>query len=252
MDRTLLPFVEKLLTRTLLSNDEQDAILALGGRPERMEAHKNFVLLGDDLHSTCFVLEGLCARFKLATEERRQITALYIPGDMPDLYSAFAAPATSSIQALTSAVIIRVPHTKLHPLMARYPGVSEAFTRYLIADAAISNEWVANVGGRDAKGAVAHLFCEMAVRKLEAKGNEFSFHFPMTQTQIGEATGLSAVHVNRTFTALRDAKIVSVEKSVVHVLDWAALQRAGGFDGHYLASKGAMRIAAYPMAAGPS
>ena len=249
MDRTLSPIVEKLLTRTRLTVAEQEALLALAGRRERLDAQKRFVLLGDAMTSVCFVLEGLCARIEVPSDNRRQITAFYLPGDMPDLYSAFIAQATASLEAMTSAVIIRVPHAAIHRIMNAYPGIAEAFTRYLVADAAISAEWIANVGGRDARSAVSHLYCEMAVRNAQVKGNEFSFYLPLTQTSLGEATGLSAVHINRTLTALRIAGIMLVEKSVVHVLDWDALRTLAEFDSGYLVSKGQARFAPEPVAA---
>jgi CRP-like cAMP-binding protein len=237
-------FVDKLLTRTRLTDAEQQALLELGGTRERFEARKNFVLLGQDTLSTCFVLEGICARVEQPMLGRRQITAFYIRGDMPDLYSAFNSRATAAIETLTPAVIVRIPHAATHKLMRAYPAITEAFARYLVADAAISNEWVANVGGRDARASVAHLYCEMAVRNGHGGGNEFSFHFPITQTILGEATGLSTVHANRTCMALRKAKIMLIDNSVVHVLDWNALQEAASFDDDYLITKGQVRLAA--------
>ena len=244
MDGDLLPFVERLLTRTRLTDQEQEAMLALGGARERFEAGKGLVVPGEDTVSACFLLEGLCARVELPIEGRRQITAFYIRGDMPDLNSAFDPRPVSAIETLTPAVVIRTPHAAIHRLIQAYPAIGEAFTRYLLADAAISNEWVANVGGRDAKAAIAHLLCEMAVRNGQVQGNQFIFQFPVTQVQVGEATGLSTVHVNRIYMTLRRANIVLINNPMVRVLDWNALQEAANFDGDYLIPKGQQRLAA--------
>jgi CRP-like cAMP-binding protein len=244
MDRTIAPFIEKLLIRTVLNGEEREALRSLAGKVERLEARRNFVILGDNLTSSCFVMEGLCARVELLAEGKRQITALYVPGDMPDLYSAFISRATSSIEALTSTTIIRVPHAAAQKLMRTYPAIMEAFSRYLLADAAISNEWVANIGGRNAKAAISHLYCEMAVRSGRVHGNQFSFQLPVTQCDVGEACGLSTVHVNRTFTTLRNAKLILVEGATAHVLDWQALQDVANFRDDYLVSAGVSRISA--------
>lgn len=244
MDRTIAPFIERLVARTLLSPEERGALSTLSGKAERLEARKSFVILGDSLTSSCFVVEGLCARVELLAEGKRQITAFYVPGDMPDLYSVFVPQATSSIEALTTTTIIRVPHVAAQKLMRTYPAIMEAFSRYLVADVAITNEWVANVGGRDAKSAVSHLYCEMAIRSGKVAGNEFSFHLPVTQCDVGEACGLSTVHVNRTFTLLRNSKLILVEGTTAHVLDWRALQKVANFDDRYLAPEIPMRISA--------
>lgn len=244
MDRTIAPFIEKLQARTMLNDEERAALMALGGKAECLEARRSFVILGDNLTSSCFVVDGLCARIEQLSDGKRQITAFYVSGDMPDLYSAFIPRATSTIEALTSTIIIRVPHVAAQALMRQYPAIMEAFSRYLVADAAITNEWVANVGGRDAKSAISHLYCEMAVRSGKASGNEFTFQLPVTQSDIGEACGLSTVHVNRTFTLLRNARLLLVEGATAHVLNWQALRHAANFDESYLVQTMPTRLSA--------
>lgn len=244
MEHTLLPFVKGLLKGTRLTDEEQRATLALGGILERVKAGRTFVPLGENTVSICLILEGLCARIELLTLGRRQITAFYIRGDMPDLYTAFNPRATSAIETITPAAIIRLPHAAIHKLIRTYPAIGEAFTRCLLTDAAISNKWIANVGGRDAKAAIAHLFCEMAVRYDQVQGNDFSFQFPVTQIQIGQAVGLSAVHVNRTYMTLRNANILLMDNSWVRVLNWNALQKVANFEGDYLVSDGQQRLVA--------
>lgn len=67
--------------------------------------------------------------------------------------------------------------------------------------------WALNIGARDASRAP-----NLHVRdRSEAAGlgNPRSFELPFTQLQVAEATSLTAVHVNRTLSALdRDDAIV--------------------------------------------
>jgi hypothetical protein len=61
------------------------------------------------------------------------------------------------------------------------------------------------------------------------------FDFPITQTQLGDATGLTAVHVNRTLPGLRASRIVEWSRGdVVRIPHWGALAAAGDFDPEYL------------------
>jgi len=51
---------------------------------------------------------------------------------------------------------------------------------------------------------------------------------------VGDALGLSTVHVNRTLQALRGENLVEWDKGVLTVLDWEGLKLAGEFDASYL------------------
>jgi len=236
MDQCLNTFVAKLTSRTKLTDHECQAVLALGGKSEQLEAHESFVLLGDATMSACLVLDGFCARVSRPTEESRQITAIYIKGDMPDLYSAFLPQANATLESLTRATIIRIPHLAIRQVMRVYPAVAEAFGRYLIADAAITSEWLINVGGREAARKLAHLFCEMAVRMAKVEAHSFSFFFPISQTQLAEVCALSSVHINRSLMSLRRDGLIVVDRGMITIPNWDALKKAASFDDRYLVS----------------
>jgi len=58
--------------------------------------------------------------------------------------------------------------------------------------------------------------------------------FPITQEQIADATGLTAVHTNRTLQALRRSGLITLTASKLTILDWDALAEAGDFSERYL------------------
>ena len=103
-----------------------------------------------------------------------------------------------------------------------------------MVDAGILAEWVVNVGRRDARTRIAHLLCETAVRMGVAPAEgEIIFPFPVTQTQLADATGLTAVHVNRTLQGMRGDGLAEVRQNA-RIFDWDALVAAGDFDRTYL------------------
>ncbi|HEY2835396.1 MAG TPA: Crp/Fnr family transcriptional regulator [Rhizomicrobium sp.] len=248
MERSLRIFLDKLLSRTSLTEMERRAVLSLDGRSERLQAQDSFVRSNDRTKSACLVTEGVCGRIDRARDDRRQITAVYLPGDMADLKSVFQPQATSELEALTAASIVRFPHSQLHQVMRLHPAVGEAFSRYLMDDAANTQEWLVNVGSREAKAAVAHFFCEIAVRLGKAEGKSFSFFFPLSQNQLSEICGISTVHVNRTMMHLRRAQLMQMEHGQVHVADWRGLQALAGFDASYLFAHAQERVAPLPLA----
>jgi Crp-like helix-turn-helix domain len=78
---------------------------------------------------------------------------------------------------------------------------------------------------------------EGAGRRLRAVSlvNGQAFEMPITQAELGDATGLSTVHVNRTLQELRgDGLITTPKNGRVVIEDWDGLQKAGEFDPTYL------------------
>lgn len=58
--------------------------------------------------------------------------------------------------------------------------------------------------------------------------------FPITQSELADATGMSTVHVNRTLQELRAAGLIVLKESTLRIPDWGRLQHAGDFDPTYL------------------
>lgn len=228
-------YLDRLLSRSILTEEEQDAILDLPCHFEKVRPDADFVGLGEDVDHACLVVEGFVGRFDQNASGVRQITAIHIPGDMADLHSVVQTRTTSALQALSMTTILRVPHSAIRSAAARLPALAEAFWRDCMVDTAILSQWVVNLGRRDARARIAHLLCEIATRlRAPVEGGVIHFAFGVTQTQLADATGLTPVHVNRILKAMRAEGLVDVRRREVSILDWAGLVEAGDFDRRYL------------------
>lgn len=236
----LQTFLDRLTSRSLLTEDEQQAVLGLGGHAEQVNSNRDFVPLGEHVNHACLVVAGIVGRFDQNGDGARQITAIHIPGDICDLHSVVQPLATSALQALSVATILRVPHAAIRAAAARFPALAEAFWRDCTVDGAILAEWIVNVGRRDAKTRVAHLLCEMATRLHAGDGgrNDFTFDLPITQAQLAEATAMTSVHVNRTLQSLRAEGLVEWHQRVIRLPQWGALKDRAEFDPAYLQMQG--------------
>ena len=232
----LQKFLKRLMSRSILSEDEQRSILSLPSHAQQVRSNRDFVALGDKVDHSCLVVAGLVARFGQNSEGNRQITAIHVPGDMADLHSVVQPWPSSALQALSVATILCIPHAALRTAASRYPAIAEALWRDCMVDAAILSQWLVNVGRRDAKQRIAHLICEMATRIVGPPATEaISFDFAITQSQLADATGLTAVHVNRTLQMLRGRGIIEWSRAnVVRIPQWEALAGIGDFDAAYL------------------
>jgi CRP-like cAMP-binding protein len=179
-------------------------------------------------------MKGIVGRTVLAKDGTRQITAVYVRGDIPDLHSVLQPETASSLRALTECEILRIPHASLRERAANFPGLMEAFWRYTVWDASVASQWVANVGARPGAQRMAHLFCEFGFRMGEPTEEGYTFELPLTQIVLAEACGLSTVHANRTIGALRKADLLHVDRATVTVPSWRKLTEAADFNDAYL------------------
>jgi hypothetical protein len=93
----------------------------------------------------------------------------------------------------------------------------------------------ANLGLRKAKSRLAHIICEILFR-LQTVGlsDGLSCYFPMRQSDLAEAAGLSTVRVNRTIQSLRSTNLLRLVDSKLTVLDSEGLAAVADFDPAYL------------------
>ncbi len=223
-------FLERLLLRSRLSDEEQAAILGLNGQEKQVPARRDLILPGRDVHFVSLVAEGLVGRFDQMADGRRQITAFHIAGDMCDLHSVVAPVTGWGITALSTAVVLQIAHADLRVIAARYPNLVMAFWRDTTVDASILAKWVANVGRKDSRARVAHLLCEMAMRMERANlGTRHRYRLPVSQEQIGDAMGITSVHVSRTLQTLRAEGNLSMHRHVVEIHDWDRLTDLADF-----------------------
>jgi CRP-like cAMP-binding protein len=228
-------FVKRLASRSILTDEEVDALLALNGQIKQVVTHTDFVRQGQQVDHSCLVVKGLAGRFGQTSDGTRQITCLHIPGDMADLPSVVSPKSGWGLTALTDTTVLRIPHADLRRVAAKHSGIAEAFWRDCVADGSIFSEWVVNVGRRDALSRLAHLFCEIGVRSEQAgQGDRTSYSLPITQSDLGDATGLTSVHVNRMLRELRAQSLVEMRFGTVAIQDWDRLVKAADFDAGFM------------------
>lgn len=199
--------------------------------------HRDVVSPGQLVTEACYVAEGLVGRFDQMLDGRRQITAIHIPGDMCDLHSVVLPKASWSITALTRTVTLKIPHEDLRALARNRPNIAMAFWRDTALDAAVIGKWYGNLGRKDAVSRFAHLFCEMGLRmEMAGLGSSTGYPFPIIQSDLADATGLTTVHVNRTLQVMREAGQVEFRDGRVAISDWEKLAKVAEFDPSYLLS----------------
>ena len=185
-------------------------------------------------HST-ILLDGIMCRYKDLQNGQRQITQLHVPGDFADLHSFTLKYLDHDVMTLTPVRIAIVPHENLRRITETLPHLTRLHWFSTNVDAAIHREWELSLGRRTARARIAMLLSELQVRlALVGLADENGYALPLTQTDLGECTGLTHVHVNRILRELRMEGIVELQSGWVTIPDLAALWRAAEFDPRYL------------------
>ena len=232
----LAPMLRKLRLWVNLDEVHQRALLALPHTQVDFEKNTAVVREGDAVAHCWLVLSGFCVRMKYVGNGGRQIVSIHMKGDLVDLQNALLGVADHSVQTLTTCQMAKLPIGPIRKLTDDLPIIKDALWNDTLVDGSIHREWVANVGRRDAPTRIAHLLCEFAL-KLEAVhlGEQLDYELPMTQDQLADATGLTAVHVNRVLQALaKDGLIERATPKSVVIGDWKRLAAFGDFRRDYL------------------
>jgi CRP-like cAMP-binding protein len=217
-----------------LNGYEAEAVCRLVRPLSRVSAYEE---IGKDAgRSVSVLLSGLACQVKLLGNGRRQITGLILPGDICDYSFLTGDLAQGPVMALAPCQTGRIALSGLTELCDHHPRIMRAILRGAAAEWAMAQERVISLGLRTALERVAHLLCEMHVR-LDAVGlvgDGNSYELPVTQAELGEALGLSTVHVNRTLQVLRRNGTITMRNGIVTIADMDALRREAGFDPGYL------------------
>ena len=228
------PFITKLEHGAELTDADRLVLREGIERVQEIPADTVLVRDGERSASVKLVLDGLACRYKSIPQGRTQIMAFLVPGDFCDLHIAMLGAMDHGIRTLTRCKVVSISQTVIEA-WTRHPRVNKALWWATLVDEAILRQWIVNLGARRADERIAHLLLELQHR-LTTVGlaTEKGFALPISQETLGECTGLSAVHVNRVLSRLRDAGIVAFQRHRVDISDMSRLVQIAGFDPDYL------------------
>jgi CRP-like cAMP-binding protein len=237
--------IRKLRSISPLADDEMHCISTLPFTTKSVAADQDIVREGDRPSECCLIVEGFACRYKLTDQGKRQIFSFHMPGDVPDLQTLHLEVMDHSLMTMKPSKLAFIPHESLNRVLDRCPRVAKVLWRDTLIDAAVFREWMIGIGRRSAETRISHLLCEVLVR-MRAVGlaDGHACEWPITQAEIGDALGLSTVHVNRSLQELRGKGLITLRGSILSVRDWEGLKHVGEFDPTYLHLNGDAQRAA--------
>ena len=222
----------KLQRQGALSTTEVTAFEALDLALLTVERGQQIAEQGARLDDLFIVSSGIVGRCKHLGGTGRQIVALHLPGDLCNFDVSGDRPLDFTLVALSRRATLGVIGGTGFDRLKSVGHLGQTLGALAQTNAAISRAWLANVVGRRSDVRLAHLLCE-----LDARGGYDArkpIALELTQGDLADCIGVSAVQLNRSVTTLRAAGLLAKDRRSILIGDHVALAELAGFDPGYL------------------
>jgi CRP-like cAMP-binding protein len=231
------PLLIKLEQHATLPAGDRDLLSRMLADIRTFDARRDIIRVGENPEFVHLMIEGWACRYSIVDDGQRQITAFLVPGDFCDAHVIMLGQMDHSIGALGQASVAFISKDLMTEVAER-PCLTRSLWWASLVDEGILRAWLVNMGRRNASGRVSHLVCELHARLLSVgMGGDNTFEMPLTQEDLGDALGLSPVHINRVLRRLRERGLMTFSNRKVIILDLDALKQEGGFNPLYLHQK---------------
>ncbi len=178
---------------------------------------------GDSAHHWYRVRSGVLRTCKLMCDGRRQIDNFLFPGDYFGL--EIGAEHSFAAEAVSAATVIRYGRSRLDTATLDDPRLGARLFQIMLGQLDRAHERFMLLGRKTAEERVASFLLEM----LERSSAAGSIDLPMSRTDIADYLGLTIETVSRTFSALKQHRVIALPSAHrVAILDHAALEDLSG------------------------
>lgn len=215
------------------SPQEISAVAYLPWKTRRIVKRKNMRSVNERPTSLFVVLNGWAGRYSLRQNGSRRFTGFMLPGDFCWIHAATGSDMDHSILAITECLIAELPAQLVDLTTRSSPALAKALWAAKLIEEAVLRKWLLN--SDDAERATSHLLCELYTRSDKiGQVHQGTFDLPLTQADIGEALGMTAVHVNRIMQRLRRKGLIEARSGRATISDFSAISAHCRFDPTYL------------------
>lgn len=241
-------FADRLGHLLALTQSERDALAALEDRDRPLR--RGAVLVREnDANADLFVLKrGMMSSYVLLRDGSRQILRFLFPGDLVATGALLHARSPETIAALADSVVAPVDRAALAEMLCAHPRLAALLIIVGQSTQLAMSDRLVALGRTSAKARIAALLLEIreGVRRTDPSAATV-FPLMLTQEEIGDAVGLTAVHVNRMFRELEEERLIVREAGRVRLLDEHAMVALA----NYIDRRGSVDTAWAPAAALP-
>ena len=220
--------------RSAMSDPEKADLEAMVERTEWIDKPTRLLSRGSECEQSTMLIEGFMLR-TLDGDGKRYAVSFHVPGDFVDLHCFALKRLDHNIDTVGRVKVGYVPHAALREVMRDKPHLARIFWFSTLLDAAMHREWIMTLEQLTTPRRIAHIFAEIW-RRLWMVGlhADDGFDTPLTQTDLSEMCGATAIHTNRAIRDLRQQGLADFDRGRVTIPDRAALEDYAGFNPDYL------------------
>ena len=230
------PWIAKMEQFTRFSPPERQKLQALSDeRHQDYKAREDILIEGEHVDECHVVLTGLAMRYKILPTGERQIMAFLVPGDLCDAEIFILKEMDHSVAAVSPTTTALISSKIMKEMLRSSGALAEALWWGTLTDLGVLRERIIDHGRRNAHVRMAHLIYELLIRyRVSGNAKDNSFDFPVTQEELGDATGMTPIHANRMLQRLRKEGLITLENKCLTVADPKGLKKLARFEANYL------------------
>ena len=178
-------------------------------------------LEGDPADSMYIIVTGRVKIYRMSVAGREQILQIAGPGahfNTVALFDGGTCPA--NVEALTNVHLLRLPSTRLLPLLEEHPALALALLRTVCASLRSMVNLVDKLALHTVQGRLAALLIEIA--EAQERGEDIG---ATTQAQMAARLGTVREMVARTLKNFEGLGLISIERGAITILDREGLVR---------------------------
>ena len=233
-DKDASCLVEKLSAYVDLSNREIDLIKRFEREPRVFQRRKIVRRQGEEASELFVLRKGWVFSFAILPDGGRQVLDIHLPGDIIGLTSIAFEKAASGIATATRAELCPFPKAHLDKVFQDAPRITALLFSMGMLENVVLIDRLKSIGRMEARDRVAHFLLQIQAR-LQVTDREIghTFQLPLSQELLGDALGLSAIHINRTMRRLEEEEFVSRNNQEITLLRPEKLAEMVDFNNRY-------------------
>ena len=217
-----------------LTAGERDALDWAERRELRLRPGEHLITEGGESQALYVVQRGWLHSSVRLANDRRQILSFHYAGDLMGTASIAWQQATTTLTAVSDCVVSEMPKANLGRIFKQEPRLAALLYAVTAAENVAMSSRLTSIGRMDARERLAMLLLDILARlRVSDVGVVDAFDLPLTQTDIGDALGLTKVHVNRTFRSLEESGLVERTGRRVRLVGEAQLIEMTAFVSRY-------------------
>jgi CRP-like cAMP-binding protein len=174
------------------------------------------------------LISGWAGRARLLPDGRNQFILIFLPGDLFAVKSMFVTRHMDSVQAISNIVAERVHYKTLYEAYVADSDIATRCIWQVMEEERRLHSWVVGLGRGSAEERLALLLIDFRGRLISSRvidSSSLVYEMPLTQSQLADHLGITAVHVNRVLKEFRDNNILTIRDGQVTINDLDRLTR---------------------------